>query len=123
MTVKALIALILGAIIVIGFGVYFFNNYLFARVITPTAKNTIVSPGEVVSIPVGTLKTGASLKVELCSTGTNGCIPVAVGITEDPVRIRIPIGYQTGSAMLQIRETQAGQKTSRLKISIPLTVR
>ncbi|MBI3255630.1 MAG: hypothetical protein HYZ63_01540 [Candidatus Andersenbacteria bacterium] len=122
MTVKALVALLVVAIAAIAFGVYFFSNYLFARVITPNTKNVTVSPGEAISIPVGTSKTGSSLKVELCSTGSSGCIPVAVGVSEDPVRVRIPIGYKAGQANLQISESQGSQKSSRLRLSIPLTV-
>lgn len=122
MTIKALIVLLMGAVILISLGVYFFSNYLFARVITPNTKNVIVSPGEAISIPVGGIKEGTSLKVELCSTSTSGCIPVAVGITDDPVRLRIPIGYQAGQATIQIRESQTNQKSSRLRLSIPLLV-
>lgn len=122
MTIKTLLALLVIAISLISLGVYFFSNYLFARVIIPTAKNVTVSPGEVISIPVGTIKANTSVRVELCSTGVSGCIPVAVGLTEDPIRIRIPIGYQTGAATLQISESQNTQKTYRSRLAIPLTI-
>ncbi len=120
MTIKVFIVLLVFAIAVIGAGVYFFHGYLFARVITPSTKNITIHAGEALSVVTGPIKPNTTLRVDLCSEGN--CLPLAVDVTEDPIKVRIPIGHKTGPATLQIQEVTLPQKTTQLRLKIPLTI-
>ena len=124
MSVKALIAITIILAGTIGTGIYYFNSYLFARVITPGTKNISVKPGEALSISVGGIKENTTLRVDICTSAgiAGGCYPLTANADTDPVSVRIPIGYQTGPATIQVKEISGPAKNSRLRLSIPVNI-
>jgi hypothetical protein len=61
MTVKTLVGLMIILAALVGTGVYFFQDYLFARLITPGSKNITVSRGEALNVAVGPIRENTTL--------------------------------------------------------------
>lgn len=124
MTLKQLliitsICLVLSAVVA-----YLFNDYLFARVLNPNSKNTSLSAGQALDIPIGTIPPNATITITLCGQGGAGsnCFPLAANITDSPAKVRIPIGYPAGPATIEVQEKISAGVT-RTQQTIPITIK
>lgn len=107
---------------ILGLIVFYFNDYLFAKAVGPYTHTTDVKGGQALRIETG--KSTALINIRLCGEGGDGnsCFPLATNAEGNPVRIRIPIGYPAGNAILKITQPSQGS-IDGISYSVELHIR